>query len=400
MKLRLPLFLVFCLTGIAALCQTGPITGSIKNPAGDPLVGATVLEKGTKRSTVTDALGNFTLTVAESAVLQISYVGYQSTEVKVAGQSSLAIVLQATTNNNLNDVVVIGYGTTKRKDLTGSVATVKARDIALSPVSSPMEALQGRVSGLDIQRTSGQAGQSPNVLLRGNRSIDGKQDPLYIIDGIPGNINNLNPNDIETIDVLKDASATAIYGVQGANGVIMITTKKAAAGKVQVDVNSYYGINGFAKFPNPLTGEKWIEYQKDRYRMSTGNEPINETDYLSLEMIDLIQKNQWVNWVDETLQQGTQQNHHVSLRAGTEKIRGYLSLGYIGEQGIYKNDRVRIYNTRAGLDFNFNKVFKAGVQAILSARNNDATNSRVNKAYGIVPLGAPYILTALSTSDH
>lgn len=391
MKHRLALFIVLFLTGIAAFAQTHQVTGSIKNPGGEPLAGASILEKGTRNSAVSDATGSFSIEVSRAnAVLIISFVGYQDTEVKVAAQNSIEIVLQTAASGNLNDVVVIGYGTTKRKDLTGAVATVKAKDIALSPVSSPMEALQGRVSGLDIQRTSGQAGKEPDVLLRGNRSIDGGQKPLYIIDGIPGSITNLNPYDIETIDVLKDASATAIYGVQGANGVIMITTKKAATGKVQVDLNSYYGINGFATFPRPLTGDKWLEYMKDRYRVSTGNEPTQQIDYLSPEQIKFIDNNQWVNWVDETLQRGAQQNHYVSLRAGTEKVKGYLSLGYIGEKGIYKYDQVKIYNARMGLDFNFNRFIKAGIQTILSGRNQDATNSRVNKAYGLVPLGVPY----------
>jgi len=391
MKQKLSLLLLFCFAGIVALCQNSRITGSIKNPGGEPLAGATISEKGTKNSTVSDALGNFSITVSRSnAVLQVSFVGYENADLKLSGKTSFDIVLQSAAATNLNDVVVIGYGTARRRDLTGSVSSVKAKDIALSPVSSPMEALQGRVAGLDIQRTSGQAGSNPDVLLRGNRSIDGGQNPLYIIDGIPGSITSLNPNDIESIDVLKDASATAIYGVQGANGVIMITTKKATSGKVQVDFDSYYGINGVAKFPRPLSGEKWIEYMKDRYRASTGNEPTQRIDYLTADMIALIDKNQWVNWVDETLQQGAQQNHYISLRAGTEKLRGYLSLGYIGEEGIYKYDKVKIFNTRAGLDFNFSRFVKAGVQMILSVRNGESTNSRVNKGYGIVPLGLPY----------
>jgi TonB-linked SusC/RagA family outer membrane protein len=391
MKRLLPLLFSFCIIVNGALAQTGRITGTIKNPTGEPLAGATVQEKGTTNSVISDTSGHFSITITRpAAVLQVSFAGYQNEDVKLAGKTSVQIVLQIAAASNLNDVVVIGYGYARRKDLTGSIASVKAKDIALSPVSSPMEALQGRVSGLDIQRTSGQAGTSPDVLLRGNRSINGGQEPLYIIDGIPGDINNLNPYDIETIDVLKDASATAIYGVQGANGVIMVTTKKAVAGKLQVDVNSYYGINGFASFPRPQYGDKWIEYMKDRYRVSTGNEPTQPIDYLTPEMISLLDKGQWVNWVDETLRQGAQQNHYISLRGGNDKLRGYLTLGYAGEKGIYKYDQVNIFSSRSGLDFNFNKFIKAGIQNIVSVRNGESTNSRVNKAYGLVPLGVPY----------
>lgn len=391
MKRKLSLFLLMCLCVSVALAQTRKVTGRVVSDSSRrSLSGVTVTAKD-GAATTTDNDGRYSITVPDKgrAVLVFTSVGFGRKEVSV-GNKTVIDVTMTEESSTLNDVVVIGYGTARRKDLTGSISSVKAADITLSPVSSPMEALQGRVGGLDIQRTSGRSGTNPDVLLRGNRSINGGQSPLYIIDGIPGNITSLNPNDIERIDVLKDASATAIYGVQGANGVIIITTKKALAGKIQVDVNSYYGINGFATFPKPLTGDKWIEYMKDRYRLSTGNEPTNPIDYLTPEMIGFIDKGQWVNWVDETLQKGAQQNHHVSLRGGNEKIRAYLSLGYIGEKGIYQNDQTKIYNARTGVDVNFNRFIKAGIQTIFNARNNDETNSRVNKAYGLVPLGIPY----------
>lgn len=210
-----------------------PVKGTIVDAKGGPLPGVVVKVKGGGPATSTDANGNFTLNLETGKeTLIVSLVGYKTTEFAVNGQSTVKIVINEDIAN-LDDVVVVGYGTVKKKDLTGAVSSVKSEDITLNPVSSPMEALQGRVAGLDIQRTSGQSGQSPNVLLRGNRSITvgsipgASQNPLYVIDGIIGNINSLNPNDIETIDVLKDASSTAIYGVAGANGVIMITTKKA-----------------------------------------------------------------------------------------------------------------------------------------------------------------------------
>ncbi|MEI6949045.1 TonB-dependent receptor [Paraflavisolibacter sp. H34] len=375
---------------IQKFLQAHPVTGVVTNEKGEPLSGVTVRVKGSGLATTTDAKGLFRLDLPTGKeVLEFSSVGFKPRELAIGGKATLNVRLEETAST-LNDVVVIGYGTAKRKDLTGSISTVKAADIALSPVSSPMEALQGRVAGLDIQRTSGRAGTNPDVLLRGNRSIDGGQSPLYIIDGIQGNITNLNPNDIESIDVLKDASATAIYGVQGANGVIMITTKKAAAGKIQVDANSYYGVNGFASFPRPLDGDQWLSYMRDRYIAANGSEPNQEVDYLTPEMIAFKNNGQWVNWVDETLQMGAQQNHHLSLRGGTDKTRGYFSLGFIGEKGIYKNDMSKILNTRAGVDLTVNRFLKAGIQTIFTARNNDATNSRVNKAYGLVPLGVPY----------
>jgi len=367
------------------------VTGTVTDATGDPLSGVTVTVKGTTLSTVTDDEGFFRINVPDgSGVLVISYLGYHPQEVDVRGRTRLVIVLEQA-NSSLDEVVVVGYGTVKRRDLTGAVSTVKAEDIALSPVMSPMEALQGRVSGLDIQRPSGRAGQSPNVLLRGNRSLTASQNPLYIVDGIPMSINDVNPNDIESIDVLKDASSTSIYGSSGANGVIMITTKKAKAGRVTIDVNSYLGLNGFASFPKPLMGEQWLEYHRDRYRLGNdGVDPTNLSEMFTPAGVAAIEAGQWVDWVDEALQVGRQQNHTLSVRGGTEKTQAYLSLGFIGEKGVYPNDNVDVYNARGGVDVAFSDMFKAGFQSILNYRVSNSTNSRINRAYSEYPLGVPY----------
>ena len=367
------------------------ITGTISDEKGEKLPGVSIVVKGTTRGATTDAKGEFKISVPEGSItLILSFIGYKTQEIVVGAQTTLSLKMQPG-ENALEEVVVIGYGTSKRRDLTGSVGSVKAGDIAVSPVANPMEALQGRIAGLDIERGSGRAGSAPNVLLRGNRSISGGQSPLYLIDGVPGSIDALNPNDIENIDVLKDAAATSIYGVAGANGVIIITTKKAKAGKLQLDIDSYYGINGFARFPRPVTGDKWIQYQKDRYFTQRGTYTDDLVELVSsVEIRNLVQQGQWVNWVDETLKTGIQQNHFASLRGGSDKIQAYLSLGYIGEKGIYQNDESKILNIRTGLDVKFSKLLKAGVQTVISARNNDATASRVNKAYGVAPVGTPY----------
>lgn len=371
--------------------QDRQIQGTVKDEKGEALPGVSIIVKGTTRGTNSDVQGEFKLSIPDGEVtLILSFVGYKSQELRVGNQTVLNVSLQPEPSA-LDEVVVIGYGTTRRKDLTGSVSSVKAADITLSPVTNPVEALQGRVAGLDIERGSGRAGTTPNILLRGNRSISGGQTPLYLIDGVPGNINALNPNDIENIDVLKDAAATSIYGVAGANGVIIVTTKKAKAGKLQIDVDSYYGINGFARFPKPLTGNRWIQYQKDRYFTERGTYTDNLVDLVSsVEVRNLVEQGRWVNWVDETLKTGVQQNHFVSLRGGTDKVQAYLSMGYIGEKGIYQFDEAKILNLRTGMDVKFSKLFKAGIQTVLTARNTDATASRVNKAYSVAPVGEAY----------
>lgn len=373
------------------------VKGTVVDNAGKPIPGVSVKIKGSATGIGTDSNGNFSLELPTgNETLVFSSIGYITQEIAVAGRNFLQVKLEDE-QSGLNEVVVIGYGAVKKKDLTGAVSSVKAEDIALNPVSNPMEALQGRVAGLDIQRLSGRSGEAPKVLLRGNRSITvgsipgANQDPLYVIDGIIGNITSLNPNDIETIDVLKDASSTAIYGVAGSNGVIMITTKRAKSGKVQVDFDTYYGINGKAEFPKALTGDAWLAYINERYFTVNNKYPANLTDAgIPAAAITAINNNQWVDWVDETLRNGAQQNHHISVRGGSEKTQAYMSLGYIGEKGIYQGDESKFYNVRGGVDVNFSKYFKAGIQTTANIRNGDQTNSRINKAFGIYPLGSVY----------
>lgn len=376
---------------VATVQQQKTISGTVLDANGLPLPGATITVKGTKNSTATDLDGKFSIKIDKKATtLVVSYIGFDTTEIAIGSKTEFKISLKES-SQSLNEVVVVGYGTVKKKDLTGAVANVKATDIVLSPVSSPMEALQGRVSGLDIQRGSGKAGSSPSVLIRGNRSLTASQSPLYIIDGIPSSADNLNTNDIETIDVLKDASSTAIYGSSGANGVIIITTKKAKAGKMQIDFNTYYGQNGFSSFPDPLTGEDWLRYKHDRFYLDNGYHAKTLTELgLNTAAIAAIQKGQWVNWVDQTLKAGSQLNHHLSVRGASEKVSGYFSMGYVEENGIYKNDGVSILNGRGGLEMKFNDKFKTGFQLTLNYRNSETTNSRINKAYSVFPLGLPY----------
>ena len=371
--------------------QQRVLNGVVVDASGLSLPGATILVKGTTNSTSTDLDGKFNIRVDNTAkVLVVSFIGFDSAEIPIGNKTDFKITLKES-SQALNEVVVVGYGTVKKKDLTGAVTNVKSSDILLSPVTSPMEALQGRVSGLDIQRGSGQSGKSPSVLLRGNRSLTASQSPLYIVDGIQSSIDNLNTNDIESIDVLKDASSTAIYGSAGANGVIIITTKKAKSGKVQIDLNSYYGLNGFSSFPAPLTGDKWLNYKRDRFYLDNGYEATSLTDLgLNSAAIAAIDKKQWVNWIDESLRVGQQQNHHLSIRGGSEKVQGYLSVGLVNEKGIYENDDTKVLNSRGGVEVKFSDKFKAGFQLILNYRQNNTTNSRINKAYGIYPLGIPY----------
>ncbi|MEN0052844.1 MAG: TonB-dependent receptor [Mucilaginibacter sp.] len=377
------------------------ITGTVVDEKGITLPGVTVKLKGSNSAALTDARGNFKIILPKgNGILVFSFVGYKTQEIPVNNQTTISVKMELGVSG-LDEIVVIGYGTQKKKDLTGAVSSVKGEDIAANPVSNPLEAMQGRVAGLDIQRTDGSTGAAPNVLLRGNRSIQiiqngvvvggATQNPLYVIDGIIGNITSLNPNDIESIDVLKDASSTAIYGSAGANGVILITTKKAKSGKVQIDLDSYYGVNGFASYPKALSGDAWVQYNRDKYFATNNKFPSSLADAnVPASAIAAIEQNKWIDWVDETLKRGVQQNHHVAVRGGNETVQAYMSLGYIGEKGIYQGDNTAFYNVRGGVDVKFSDLFKAGLQTTINLRNNNQTNSRINKAFGTYPLGDVY----------
>lgn len=390
------LFTLLWTFSLSIFAQNITVHGTVKDENGEPLIGATIMVQGTSIGTVTDMDGNYTLlNVPRDGKLVVSYVGMETQVIDVNGRTSINVVLKESPET-LEEVVVIGYGTIKKRDLTGAVSSVKSEEIRLAPVANPMEALQGLVAGLDVTRSSGRSGSSPEVLLRGNRSLTASSAPLYIIDGIPGSISALSIDDIESIEVLKDASSTAIYGSAGANGVIIVTTKRAEKGKIQVDVNAFTGINAFASFPKALMGDEWLDYLKAGYYGAYGNYPANRNDLLTAysmspeQLNPYIDAGKWVDWVDETLHTGMQQNYHVSLRGGTERTQGYFSLGYNSEKGIYKNDKTETYTLRTGVNHEINDVVETGIQSYFTWRDRNSRSSRVNKAFSTIPLGDVY----------
>ncbi|MBO5467618.1 MAG: TonB-dependent receptor [Prevotella sp.] len=381
--------------------QSRKVIGQVLDELGEPMIGATVSVLGTNTATVTDINGDFTLPVKSSiATVEIRYIGYKIATAKATAGKKVQIKMELDAAG-LDEVVVIGYGTVKRRDLTGAISSVKAADVKEAPTINAMEGLQGKISGLDITRESGQAGSTPKILLRGNRSLTADCSPLYVIDGISGgNINDLNPNDIESIEVLKDASSTAIYGSAGANGVIIVTTKKGIQGKTQVDFDAYYGVNAFPSYPSMLQGKEWLNFLNEGYAARYGeyldvnNEEqlmllFNEAG-LSTGAIEAYKQGKWVDWKDELLQTGTQQNYNISIRGGGEKQQSYMSAGYRQEKGLYRNDQVDNLTFRAGTTYIINKAVSAGFQSALSYRNQERRDSRLSKSLSQLPLGDPY----------
>ncbi|MBO4752963.1 MAG: TonB-dependent receptor [Bacteroidales bacterium] len=399
------LLLTMLLSSSIMFGQTRTVTGQVIDQAtGEPVIGANVLIKGTTTGTITDIDGNFSLSgVTDKSVLHVSYVGYTAEDVPVKGNTNLNIVIHED-NDLLDEVVVVGYGVQKKRDLTGAISSVKADDIKVAPVMNAMEGLQGKIAGLDITRESGAAGTSPTLLLRGNRSLDGSNSPLFVIDGVSGgSIANLNPNDIESIEVLKDASSTAIYGSAGANGVIIVTTKQGTRGKVTVDFNSYMGLNCMPAYPETYTGEDWINYMATGYEVYYGNSVWNEypnrsdalarlfNEYkISNDGLDCYNQGKFINWKDEILKTGVQQNYSLSVRGGNDKTQSYASFGWQNEEGMYRNDNYKQLTFRAGTTFEANRYISIGFQSSLSYKDRNKRNSRLSKTLNEMPLGEVY----------
>ena len=380
--------------GLTVSAQNKEIRGRIIDQDSSlPLAGVTVTVKGSNVKTFTDSAGAFSIRVPSArAILLFSYVGYQPGEIRAGDGTNINLGLKRT-SIVFDEVVVIGYGTVKKRDLTGSVSVVKAADIVRSPTSNPLEAIQGMVPGMDITKTSGKAGSEMNVQVRGTRTISGSTGPLYVIDGIQGgDINTLNPNDIESIQVLKDASSTAIYGSQGANGVVIVSTRKGTSGKAKVDYSGYYGKDGFVQYPQPRMGQSYIDLRREAYKNAgKWSSPADDATIFSQGELSAIQANQWVNWVDLLTRNGIRQSHSVSVSGGSDKSKAYLSAGYFGDDGMVKFNNLRQYNMLMNLEQSIGSRIKAGVQgALVYSRTNTRSSDPFSLAAIATPLGTPY----------
>ncbi|MCC3160384.1 TonB-dependent receptor [Hymenobacter sp. 15J16-1T3B] len=386
------------LVSVAAQAQTRSVTGQVVGAdKAEALPGVTVLVKGTTNGATTDADGNFTVQVPDKqdVTLVISYLGYAKQEVTVRPDQPRVKIKLAPETASLNDVVVIGYGTVKKRDLTGAVTSVKGEEVTKLPVTTITEALQGKIPGADITRANGYAGQGASIRIRGNRSISNpgsSNNVLYIVDGVQNvNAADIDPNDVQSIEVLKDASSTAIYGSRGANGVIIITTKRGSTGKPKITFNAYSGVTKVAGYGEFMSGPQWVDFRREAFRAAgTWNSPADDAVAFSPAQLDAIQNQQYINWPDQLLHHGMQQNYQVGLSGGSENTKVYFSLGYYDEKGLMKLDRFKRYTTRANIDQTVNKWLKVGVQTQLAYINNDIRRDPFNLASQAVPLGRAY----------
>ena len=370
------LFSMLWLTGFAQ----NDVTGVVKDGTGEPLIGVSVMIKGSTTGTVTDFDGNFTMkSVPSSAQLQFSYIGFQTQVVNVGNTTNFNITLLED-NTTLEDVVVIGYGTMKRKDLTGSVSSVTGDKLAAVPVSTVSEALQGKLSGVNVTAQDGRPGAAMTIRVRGGGSITQSNDPLYIVDGVAvSSIDDIPADNIESIDVLKDASSTAIYGARGANGVILITTKGAKEGKAVVKYNMYYQIK--AK-PTLLKSQDAYYYVRDRWEyMQAVGYGDNMARYYGLGSENGNHLNDYKNvsshnYMDDVFQGGHMWNHDLSVSGGTDKTKYFTSVNYTDDASTMKNSDYSRWNISLKLQQKINKSLKLDVEA----RYNE-TSTRQNRFF-------------------
>lgn len=370
-----------------------------------PLIGVTVLEKGTSSGTVTDFDGRYSLNLSTpDAVLIFSYTGYEPQEVPIAGRSTIDISLAAG-SEILDEVVVIGYKTISRKDLTGAVGSVGADAMTARNLTNPLEAVQGNVAGVQISNSTGRLGDGFDITIRGNNSLSDDSNPLYVVDGVPlDNIDFLNPQDIQRIDILKDASSTAIYGSRGSNGVVIVTTKNGNVVKpgLNVSLDTYYGSKQVARLPQMMAPDKWWYYHRSAYLATTNLEdPLSitpeelESKYAGSANTLLVQRansGESFDWYDLVLQNGFQHNTYLNFSGNAAGGLGYnVGLGVQNETGNIENESLDKYSFKVGINHKVNDRFVYGLNTTL-ARNdqNQGSSVAMREAFRLNPFLSPY----------
>ena len=367
-NMRTLLLMIFAALSLSVSAQTITLNGNVKDTTGEPIIGASIVEKGnTTNGTITDLDGNFSLKVPANATVVISYIGMKTQEIAIKGKSKIDVTLSDDAKA-LDEVVVIGYGTAKRKDITGSVATVNAEALTVVPVASATEALTGKMAGVQITTTEGSPDAEMKIRVRGGGSITGDNTPLFIVDGFPvESISDIPASDIEDMTVLKDASSTAIYGSRGANGVILVTTKSGKEGKISVNYNAYYSWKKMAKQLNTLSSGDYAKWQYELAMLNSGkHDTINPDDYTKVfgnyQDIDLYENIEGNNWQDQVFgRTGHTFNHNLSINGGSDKTKFAFSYAHMDDKAImqdsdFKRDNLSLKvnhkpNKRVALDF-------------------------------------------------
>ena len=365
---KLITLLLFSFITVAGFAQTNVLSGIVTDATGLGMPGVTVLVKGTNVGSITDIDGNFQINVTPGDVLQISYIGYEAQNITFSNQTSLKVVLIEELTV-LNEVVVVGYGVQKKKDLTTAVSTVDEKSIKDRPMISAAEALQGKAAGVQVTQPSGKPGVGLSVRVRGATSVLAGNEPLYVIDGVPTtDIQGLNPNDIASMSVLKDASSAAIYGARAANGVVLISTKRGKDSAPVISFNTYYGFSKLRKPIEVLTTKKYRELIDE---IMPGSLDPDATGY--------------TNWSDEVFGTGQNQAYQLSVTGGSEKSKYFVSAGYLSDAGIIAPAKFDRYSVRVNLDNQLKPWLKMGTSInMLHLKTKDTPDNASSGRGGVI----------------
>lgn len=372
------------------------VRGTVRDSDGTPVIGASIMQQGTSNGTVSDLDGNYSLEVGSGAVLVVTYIGYDKQEIAVNGRNSIDITMREDVKQ-LNEVVVMAYGTQKRRDVTGSMQTLDFGELTDLPVAQFTQKMQGQLAGVQVNQASGVPGQGISVKIRGAASLSTGAQPLYVVDGFPitGDINSINPNEIESMSILKDASATALYGSRAAFGVVLITTKKSKTGRTQVDFDAYYGLQTVPQKgrPDMMNGAEWAQFKKETYE----DLKVDVPDVYK----DPAQYGEGYDWYGAMLRTAPIQSYNVTVRSGNDKFSNSTVLGYFDQQGVTLNSDYKRFSMRTNSSYKFNKTVKAvfGLAPMYSTENRPGTNGAFFNGGGGLLANATQTAPILSWKD-
>lgn len=394
-QLRVVLFLLLSVS--YSWAQETQVRGTVYDETGQPLPGATILVKGTTTGTTTDLDGNYSISTPANGTLVFSFIGYNPVE-KVVGNQTVLDVNLTPDLSDLEEVVVVGYGTAKKSQLTGAISSVGSKEISELPITDARQALQGRAAGVDVTQPGSKPGSSPQVRIRGRRSFNASNEPLYVVDGIPlsGGIDDINPQDITSMEVLKDASATAIYGSRGSNGVVLITTKRGTVGKTIVSLDSYYGINKELGRIDVFNGPEFAEYKRESRRAGEGypeGPATPEADASIFEPVEIdgIAQGRTTDYPAGLLRDGSIQSYQLGISGGSDKTTFFVSANYFKDEGVIINQDFTRYTFRANIDHKITKNIKFGTSTLVSFSERNGENfNPLGGALAENPLGKPY----------
>ncbi|RWY53812.1 TonB-dependent receptor [Mucilaginibacter gilvus] len=394
--IRLTLLMSALIMGLggASYAQTVPFTvkGTVVDDKGIPVPGASIGVVGTSQGAVADVNGKFTLSLTGPSTLNVSFVGMATKTVSVSQATNALTITLLNSGKDLAEVIVVGYGTQKRSDVTGSVTSVPKQRLSQLPVTNVLQAIEGAVAGVTVTTTSSVPGSQPAALIRGQNSINANSGPYVVVDGIPlsktgGSLNDINSNDIASVEILKDASATAIYGTNGSNGVILITTKRGNTGTPVIRYNGYGGIDDLSRILTPRNGAEYIQKYADFLKQTNTPQTSPVPNFGELANYNA---GKTTDWVKETTQQGIIQDHNLSVSGGSNDVKYFISGDYLDQKGVIKGYQFKRVALRSNLDVNVASFLTIGTSLFLSSNNYDGGRANLLLATAMSPYGQEY----------